>query len=153
MTDDADDDDFKHKAPIDQYEGIEMPLLSVGANGTPNAGLVGQAAPIPPASPDTFVCLRGPCRHYWELVTFMASGNPAETWGPDGLKDDDGNPIRMPRQINRTCLAHPGTETELTEDTVYACNRWDPLTPREVRARDKRIRKYLKLYPQHAKEI
>lgn len=146
------DDSGKVRSIVDSYADVELPILPIGSNGLPALGLIGPPTPIPPASPDTFVCLRGPCRYYWERQTFMASGNPAETWGPDGLKDEDGNPIRAPRQIDRTCTAHPGTETELTEDTVYACTRWDPLTQREIRARDKRIRKYLRLYPQHAKE-
>lgn len=140
----------KVKAPIDQYADFEPAALVVGPDGAPVLGALGNPPPIPAATPANFVCLRGPCRHYWEFTSYMSSGNPAGTWGDDGLKDDAGNHIREPRQINRVCLAHPGTETELTEDCVFDCNRWDPLTPRELKRRDKRRSKHLKLHPDHA---
>jgi hypothetical protein len=80
----------------------------------------------------------------------MASGNPAETWGEDGLKDEAGQPIRQPRQINRSCLSAPGNEMELTDDAVYFCNRWDPMTPRELRRREKPQQRHLKMHPELA---
>jgi hypothetical protein len=80
----------------------------------------------------------------------MAAGNPAGTFGPGGLVDPtSGAPVRAPRQINRTCLLHPGTETELTEDSVYACNKWEPMSPRDLRARLKARERYYKLNPGH----
>ena len=146
-------EDGKHRSLVDQYKDVELPPPAMGPNMTPMMGPVGSSPAVPAATPDHFVCLRGPCRHYWQLETFMASGNPAMTWDPEvGLKDEDGKPIRVPRQINRSCLVHPGTETELTEDSVYSCSRWDPLSPREVRARQKRIDKYLRNYPQFRKD-
>jgi hypothetical protein len=148
----ADDEDSgKHKVPLDQYADVEVgPLPPIA----PDGGFVGDPLGVPPAvpsaTPDNFICLRGPCRHYWQIETFMASGNPKDTWGEDGLKDPEtGEPIRQPRQLSRSCLAHPGTETELTEDCVYDCNRWSPLTPRELKRDAKRRSKYLKLHPQH----
>ena len=145
------DDDGKHRSLVDQYANVQLPPPAIGPAATPiGIGAVGSAAAVPAARPETFVCLRGPCRFYWELETFMASGNPQTTWDPEiGLKDEHGKPIRMPRQVNRTCLVHPGTETELTEDVVYNCSRWDPMSPREVRAREKRIAKYFRNYPHH----
>ncbi len=152
MTDQAD----KHRSPTDAYKDFEPgPLPAIAPDGgfVPSAGPIGLPAAIPPAHPDSFICLRGPCRYYWQLETFLESGNPKETWDPEiGLKDEHGEPIRMPRQITRTCLAHPGTTQELTEDTVFSCNRFDPLSPREVKGRQKRIEKYLRRYPQHRKE-
>jgi len=149
-ADDDDEDNGKHKTPIDAFARVEPgPLPPIAPDGGFMAGPVGAPPPIPAATPQTFVCLRGPCRHYWEIKTHMESGNPAETWGDDGLKDESGKPIAQPRAISRTCLAHPGTETDFTDDNVYACSRWDPLTAREVSKRDKRRSKYLKLYPEH----
>jgi hypothetical protein len=140
--------DDKTKSPIDQYKDVELGgLPPIAPDGGFAPGPVGIPPSVDAATPDNFICLRGPCRHYWQMETFMASGNPKETWGPDGLKDERGAPLRVPRQLNRSCLAHPGTETELTEDCVYECNRWDPMTPREVRKLDKRRRVYLKLNP------
>lgn len=142
------DQDDKVKAPIDQYKDIEPGPMQIA----PDGGIMltmGQPAAVPPATPDNFVCLRGPCRHYWRMETFMASGNPKGTWGPGGLKDEHGKPVRVPRQINHTCLAHPGTETELTEDCVFVCNKWDPLLPSDLADRIKRQDKYFKLHPNH----
>jgi hypothetical protein len=39
-------------------------------------------------------------------------------------------------------LTHLGAETELTDDTVFSCNRWDPLTEDEIVERNKRRELY-----------
>jgi hypothetical protein len=151
-NDEQDELDGRRKVPSEQYKDIApapMPPIAPDGGIEPGYG-IGLAPAVPAATPATFVCLRGPCRHYWEVHTFMASGNPAETWGEDGLKDGEGRPIRQPRQINRSCLSAAGNEMELTEDTVYFCNRWDPLTPRELRRREKPQQRYLKLHPEYA---
>lgn len=143
----------KVRAPIDQYKDVELgPLPPIAPDGGFMPGGVGQPPPVPKATPENFVCLRGPCRHYWELETWMAAGNPAATFGPDGLKDASGAPLRPPRQINRTCLVHPGTETELTEDCVLACSRWDPLSPRELAKRLKARDRYFREHPEHKED-
>ncbi len=140
-----DDEKGKYRAPIDRYKDVDLPPPAVGPGATPMMGPIGEAPAVPAATPENFICLRGPCRHYWQRATFMASGNPSSTWDPEvGLKDDQGNPIQMPRQIDRTCLAHNGTETDLTEDNVFECTRWDPMSPRELRARQRRIAAYLR---------
>jgi hypothetical protein len=140
----------KSKSPIEQFSAIEpSPLPPLALDGGFAAGPIGAPPPIPPATPATFVCLRGPCRHYWELVSHMESGNPKETWGEGGLVDADGHALEQPRAVSRTCVANPGYETDLTDDNVYACNRWDPLSPREVKRLEKRRSKYLKLHPDH----
>lgn len=131
----------KRKAPGDHYQDIEQPPLAIAPDGGIAPDMVGPPTPVPAATPQNFVCLRGPCRHYWELTTWMGSGNPAETWAELG--------VREPRQISRSCLAHPGTETELTEDCAFECNRWDPLSPREVRKREKRRARHYRRHPDH----
>lgn len=145
------EDSGKHKAPLDGFADVALGGLPAIA---PDGGFAPQlpdlSPSVPAATPDTFMCMRGPCRYYWQLETFFASGNPKDTWdAEDGLKDEDGAPVRMPNQITRTCLAHPGTETDLTDDCVFSCTKWDPLTPREVKRREKRRSKYLKLHPEH----
>jgi len=142
----------KSKTPIEQYKDVDLGgLPPIAPDGGFAPGPVGMPPPVDAATPENFVCLRGPCRHYWQIETYMASGNPKETWDPEtGLKDlVTGQPLRVPRQISRSCTAQPGTETHLTEDCVYECNRWDPMTARELRVRDKRTKKYLKLHPEH----
>lgn len=143
--------DDKYKAPIEQYENIEAAALPpIAPDGGFTPGLLGLPPSVPAATPATFVCLRGPCRYYWELVTFMAAGNPSGTFGEGGLVDPvTGKTVSIPRQINRTCLVHAGTETELTEDTVYDCNLWDPIVPAERLLRDKNRERYWKRFPEH----
>ena len=148
---DAQEDSGKHKAPVERYEKVEVsPLPPIAPDGGFVPGPMGNPPAVPAATPQAFVCLRGPCRYYWRFESFMASGNPSGTWGEGGLIDvQTGKPLRIPRQINHTCLAHPGTETELTDDLVYVCNRWDPLTPRELRAQLKRQEKHYRRHPDH----
>jgi hypothetical protein len=142
-------DDAKHKSPLDQYRHIEPGPLAIGPDGGIIPGLMRPPPAAPMATAATFVCLRGPCRHYWELTTHVESGNPAGTFGPDGLKDPaTGRPLAAPRQINRACLVHPGTETELTDDSVYACNMWEPMSPRDLRIRLKARERFYKQNPE-----
>lgn len=107
-------------------------------------GFVGRPQPPLPATEEHFVCLRGPCEHYWQYETEMDLGNPAGTFGPGGLSDAEGNPLPLPLQINRICLRHPGTHLELTDGTVQGCNQWNPITPRMVKERTKRRVEWLK---------
>lgn len=150
--DDADDElEGKYKNLGDDFSDVDLgglpPIAPDG--GFIATATVGDGPSVPAADPRNFVCLRGPCVHYWERESFFASGNPKETWGDEGLTGDDGKPIRMPRRLDRTCTAHPGTETELTDELVYGCSRWLPMTPRQVRKRDRLRRRYLKNNPEH----
>lgn len=149
-SDETEPDDPKRRSPGDVYAGFEPGPLAIAPDGGIAPGPIGTSAPVPAATPETFICLRGPCRHYWVMETFFESGNPKETWDSEvGLKDADGKPVRQPHQITRSCLAHPGTIEELTEDAVFECNKFDPLSPRELKKRQKRIDGYFKRYPQH----
>lgn len=132
----------KHRAPAtDTYADWEPSPLVAAPDGGIAPDAVGELSSVPEASPANFICLRGPCRHYWQIETYLGAGNPADTWKELG--------IREPRQISRSCLVHPGTETEVTEDCVYDCNRWDPLSPREVRKREKRRLAHYQRFPGH----
>lgn len=85
---------------------------------------IGQPEPVPPRTPENFICLRGPCRFYWHLTTMAGEGNPAGTFEALG--------IPRPRQHHHVCLVNPGFETDLTDDNVFDCNRWEPLSHHEV---------------------
>jgi hypothetical protein len=148
---DSDGDELGYKVPLGSLDNVELGgLPPIAPDGGFTPGPIGMSPSVPAATPEHFMCLRGPCRHYWQLETFFASGNPMQTWDAvDGLKDSDGKPVRMPRQISRSCLAQPGMETELTDDVVYECSRWDPLSPREVRRLERRREKYYKIRPNH----
>lgn len=137
------DDDEKARAPRERFDDIEPSPVGFG-------GIEGIAAPAPPTpepevSAENMVCLRGPCRYYWEMVTHVDAGNAGGTFGgEDGLREvtdvavaDDGEVeltygeglVQMPKQMNRVCLVNSGYETELTGDCVYECSRWDPEDP------------------------
>lgn len=87
--------------------------------------------PIPPASPEEFVCLRGPCRHYIEL----------ESLAEVEVKIEGYQPV----QKNRYCRVIPGVYLDLTEDSVFGCNRWDPEESDAGLAQ--RRKNYLDLHP------
>lgn len=146
-TDDAEDDDLAQleRRALTDYSDVDLGGVSMGAGGM--IGGVGMASSVPAATPENFICLRGPCRHYWQTESYLDSGNPDGTFdGPNGLKDADGNPIRKPRQIGRACtVAVP--ETELTEGLIYDCNRWDPLLPSDTKDRAKRVEKFYRIHP------
>lgn len=144
------DDDGRERIPLETFRGFQPGAVAVAPDGGPVPGIIGPPVSIPDATPALFVCLRGPCRYYWELATLLVSGNPAETWGEGGLKDESGKPIRPPRQITRSCTYQDGIDTQFTDDIVYACNRWDPILPADEKRLEKRRRVYLKMFPQYA---
>jgi hypothetical protein len=84
----GEDDDDRRKVPSDTYAHVQpSPLPAMGPDGAPALGGIGQPAPLPPATPENFICLRGPCRHYWEMQTHLHAQNPALTWDKiDGLR-------------------------------------------------------------------
>lgn len=90
---------------------------------------VEQLRPIPAATPENFVCLRGPCVRYLEIVSLSDVNAP--TLGRD------------PIQLNRYCRAIPGIEIDLTEDAVSACSDWDPIAPKLLEALQARRDAYM----------
>lgn len=142
---DEEEDELERRALAD-YTDVDLGGVSMSPNGALVG--IGQPSAAPAATPATFICLRGPCRHYWELESFIETGNPKGTFGPNGLKDAEGRAIREPRQISRSCT-NAVPETELTEGTIFDCNRWDPLLPDDTKARSKRIEKFYKINPHH----
>lgn len=79
----------RHKSPTDVYADIApQPLPPIAPDGGIAPGTVGAPAPLPAATPQTFICLRGPCRHYHEIKIHLDVGNPAQTFDPvHGLRD------------------------------------------------------------------
>lgn len=105
------------------------------------AGAVGNPPAPPPRDPDHLICLRGPCRYYWHVVTMANEGNPEDTWEHLG--------IPAPRSHSHICLVNPGMEFEFTGDHVFACSRWDPQSEGELAQLTKRREAYLKHHPEH----
>ena len=123
-------DEEKIVSPKDRYADEEvspLPPLAKDGGVMPIMPL-SAPKPLPVASPQNFICLRGPCAHYVELNSI------AEV----ELKAD-----YQPVQINRYCRVVPGVLLDITEDCVFTCNRWDPEDPKDrkhgVESRQKRF--------------
>lgn len=107
-------DSPRHEDLPDDLDGI---TFGQGPDGLPFPSVQTiQRAPLPPRTPENMVCLRGPCRHYWHLVT---TGDFANTDGDF-------------KQHHHVCLVNPGYETNLEGSDVADCGKWDPLTRREL---------------------
>ncbi len=134
-------DSGKTFVPAATYDNVESaPLPPMGDDGGPVPGAgIGQPAGPPKWDADNSVCARGPCQHYWHLATTFPSGNPADTW--EALK------LKEPHQHHHLCLVHEGLETDLTDDCVFECSRWDPNPPSE--ARETRRETYYEAHPEH----
>jgi hypothetical protein len=127
--DEPEDDDIPF-APIPGFEGL--------------GGAVGDPQAVPPRTPEHLVCMRGPCRHYWHVVTMAQEGNPEDTWEHLG--------IEAPRAHHYVCLVNPGMETEFTDDTVYECSRWEPMTEGELVQLGKRRRSFYQRHPEFCED-
>lgn len=82
------------------------------------AEAVGPEDPIPEATAENMVCLRGPCRHYVEITKRFKAGNR----GMD----------RQFTQATRFCNALTSEWIELTDEAVFDCNRWEPMSTEEL---------------------
>lgn len=125
-------------------EEYSPPAMPIAPDGGIDGGMIGQPAAIPPRTAEHFVCLRGPCRHYWHLVTMAQEGNPADTWKALG--------IDAPRQHHHTCLVNPGWETSIEDDNVFECSKWDPLTDHDLIQLKTRREEYFERHPDHRPE-
>lgn len=129
--------DSKHHEAED-FEEDDLPAVPVVM--TPEGPMplpVAPPPPVPDRHPDNFICLRGPCRHYWKLVTMAGEGNPVGTFQV------------VKKQIHHTCLINPGFETSFADDNAYECNLWDPTTPDQLVALSRRREDYFKQHPEH----
>lgn len=117
------DDDLDD--PLNRLLAEEIVPIVPGPGGfMPSLPLVPE--PIPPATPETMVCLRGPCKYYVEIVSMFQHGNTK------------GTLERAPRQQNRFCRAIEGTDIDLTDELVFECNTWEPLLKAETLVRTAR---------------
>lgn len=103
-------------------------------------GPIGDPEPVPERHPDNFVCLRGPCKHYWNLETMAHAGNPKETWEHLG--------IPVPRQHHHICLRGID-EMNMEEDNVFSCSLWEPLLDVEVSQLRDRREAYYQQHPEY----
>ena len=134
-------DDEEYEDPLDAFLAEEpqaLPPMSPDGGFMPQLPI--QPEPIPDATPENMICLRGPCRHYVEMTSLFQAGNTK------------GTLEHLPRQINRFCRAIPGDAIPLTDEVVRICSEWDPLTPADMLARSRRRNSWLKKNPEFDKE-
>lgn len=127
MINDPDDEDFDD--PLNRLLAEDFdPGPVPGPGFMPTVGPMPE--PIPPATPETMVCLRGPCKHYMELTSMFQHGNTK------------GTLEHVPKQTNRFCRAIDGTDIDLTDELVFDCSEWEPLLKAEKLVRATRRAQY-----------
>jgi hypothetical protein len=130
MPPQPDDPDDKVKSLETRYADFEPAPAPAGG---PSLGYAMEPAEVAPPMVES-ICARGPCRHFWSMTSSAPAGNPSGTFEALGLRE--------PRQHNYVCLAHPGTETDLGDDQVFDCNRWDPIPASSLARLARRRRAY-----------
>jgi hypothetical protein len=126
----------------DDFEPAPIPPGAASTTGVmAPIGGVGLPPALPPATPENWVCLRGPCRFYMHFQSAGEFGNPEGTF-------EEGE---EPKMNHHYCTAIPGSYLDMGDDMIFKCGRWDPEDPDdiEVMARERRRSKYLKLHPDH----
>lgn len=125
----TDENKIKTLEGTDQIGEFEPSVMPIAPDGgiVPGAFAAPGGADVPRDFEVESMCAsasgEGPCRHYWRLVTPVDTMAP-ETYAELGLPE--------PKQITRSCLAHAGTETQLSGDLpILECNRFQPFTPAE----------------------
>lgn len=134
-------DDMDDTDPLDSILKEEINPAPPGAQpGVPWVPMNIMPEAIPEATPDTMICLRGPCTHYIEMISKFKHGNT-----PGTLAEGEG------KQCNRFCKVIPGESVELTDELVTACTHWDPVDPKSDESLDRQERRsaYFHEHPEH----
>jgi len=142
---DADpDDDYDPKVLKlkDKFEGFVPSPLPLAPDGGVAPGPPIALSSIPEAIPANFVCLRGPCRYYFEIASHF------EGEAPEGI---------TPKQFSRVCTVVKGVETDITDNVIYACNMWAPITiasliRKKINKIDYMIRKTFQEWATHGRD-
>ena len=136
-NDDDDYDDEAYVNPLDNLLATDLGPMAVpspeGVLGVPNM----MPEPIPAATPENLVCLKGPCRHYYEAHTGIETLNSR------------GTLTKRPVQITRYCRALT-SPVDLTDETVHFCRDWAPLRKAEIAELEDRRQEYYQDHPEHA---
>lgn len=118
----------------DRWAGFEPAPIPVAPDGGIDQAVFAgmDPTPIPEVTPETFICLRGPCRHLFELVC----------WGDyEAPRNDDGTP-HVTKESFRSCTVQPGVRTSLDDNVVYECSLWNPITTSEISRRSSDRKKH-----------
>ena len=116
--------------PMDAFLDTDFGPTPVAPSGSfVPAVAVYETEPIPEATEENFICLRGPCRYYLEMRPVFQAGNTK------------GSLETRLIQAYRTCGRITGYELQLTDECMHDCSDWDPLSKEETDAREERRRK------------
>lgn len=127
------DDDDVLINPLDNILDQDFGPVPVGGNSEviPTGGFF-DTEPLPAASEENFICLRGPCKFYMETTVRFNAGNTA------GTLDHD------PVLVRRGCMRISGYEIDLTDENVVDCSEWYPRSKDENKALKKARAQYTK---------
>src|SRR6185436_8511362 len=121
-------------SPMDTLLDTDFGALPVGPEGSfIPATAVYESDPIPEATEENMVCLRGPCRHYLEMRPFFAAGNAKGTLDHHHVL------------VKRTCMVISGYEVDMTDEVMNECTGWDPLMPEELALKNSRRERYYQI--------
>lgn len=116
----AQNDDQNLIDPLDSLLSKVSDDLPIGGNPStgfaPTAGFM-EPYEQPAATPENFICLRGPCVHYWEQKMHLNVGNTRDVLD------------HAPMLVSRGCMKQPGYYYDLTDETIADCNQWMPQDP------------------------
>lgn len=133
---DAKEDPEKLIDPLDAFLSTDLPPLAVSPDGSARPGIIGEPFKIPDATPENFICLRGPCRNYFETQMVFGVGNTR-----DSLETE-------PILIKRMCTRVAGLDFDLTDECIKKCSDWSPYTEAELNDVAARQDNFYQRFPQ-----
>ena len=141
MAHDHDDQDFPGLSRDDEDPVEALDALMAhrdatldGAGAAPPIGPDGGFAPQPlgepPAIPKMTAancpCLAGPCRYLIDQIVWFPAGNA------------EGSPGADSREVVRYCDRFQSAPINLTDELVFECSSWTPLSAHELAEREAR---------------
>lgn len=108
---------------LDPMADEEIGPLPISVSGPTSAAFVDNS-PLKEQTPENFICMKGPCIHYVEIVT---KGSYADVPGSEETKE-----------MNQFCRCIPGDSIELTDMFVLRCNQYMPISEAKLRKRVKK---------------
>jgi hypothetical protein len=136
-----DNDNSNEVDIIDSILEGESSPASMGPGGQIFTPLAYDSLPMPDYTPENVICLRGPCKHYWEMKLFFESGNT------------EGTMPEAPKYTQRACLRQSGVVQNLNDDVVFECSSWEPMTKVERNVQDAAREEFYQENPQFRLEV
>ncbi len=108
----------------------------------PDGGFEGEP-PRKIIDPPPRLCEAGPCRHYhrFQVQLEVESAKGAELSATGAITGTPG-PDPIVTQTHHYCYPAVGIETKLGSLPVLSCNRWDPITPGDLKSLARRDWKF-----------